>query len=230
MYKQLRGLEKGAEAFVGRYRLPLALASHEARRKGGATVVETIQAAITGFQFDCGRRMADLLEDIIVLVNGKRVLAAVLAARGFIELCAAAAYLEEGLVGRAVAGIRNQQDLDEVTSLLDTMRVGSTFDWERFLGTEERRRDLLEAYAKGDKEGVKPAHFRRNVETMLKVLDRRFAKVDPGRKGYAVAFHSMLSDICHPAVGGTMLYFDVGSPPGCCAIGAPLQIRDSRFA
>lgn len=41
-----------------------------------------------------------------------------------------------------MAGISSQQGLDEVTSLLDTMRVGSTFDWERFLGTEEKRRDL----------------------------------------------------------------------------------------
>lgn len=92
---------------LGRYRVPLTLASQEAMRRDGATVVETIQAAITGFQFDCGRRMADLLEDTIVLVNGKRVLAAVLAGRAFVELCAAAAYLEEGLISRARGG-RNQ--------------------------------------------------------------------------------------------------------------------------
>src|SRR5262249_33227918 len=74
--------------------------------------------------------------------------------------------------------------------------------------------ELLDAYAMHDKDRQRPAHFRRNVETMIEALDKRFGKVNPGDKGLAVLYHSMLSDICHPAIGGTMPYFDVGSPPG----------------
>jgi len=49
---------------------------------------------------------------------------------------------------------------------------------------------------------------------MVRVLDRRFAEVDPAEDGHALLYWSMLSDVCHPSVGGTLLHFDPNSLPG----------------
>lgn len=224
---QLQGLEEALQSFASAYRVPLRLASRETMKRMNAMTVEVIQAAITDFQFHCGRRMADLLEDIILLINQKRLLSALLATRAFVELCAAVAYLEEKVVGKLVSGIGSQAELNEATRVLDQMRVGGRFDWVRFLGKEEERIRLIEAYAKGDKKAKKPTVSQERVGTMIESLDKRFAKVNPAEGGHALLYYSMLSDMCHPAVGATMLYFDPASPPGW--LHYPGEMTDHAF-
>ena len=88
---------------------------------------------------------------------------------------------------------------------------GGRFDWVRWLLGGADVHALIAEYA-DEKAGPSPVPVK-NVLDFVRALDDAVAAEEPPR-GAIRAVYALLCDVCHPAVGGYMLYVAVPQPPG----------------
>ncbi|MFO0710812.1 MAG: hypothetical protein U0353_13280 [Sandaracinus sp.] len=209
-------LDHLAPTIAGVYLRSTRTASDAALEETGATLVEKLQVEITSIQTSLGRRAATLLCDTIALANQRRALAMMLTLRGFVELVAALVHFETRTTAKLAKGISTQAEMDELMAHLRRAGRGSRFDWQRWWMEGEDRKSLVEQYGKLKKpiDAPKPEVEQINVMTMIDHLDSEVSSLDPAAKGRVYLLYSMLSDMCHPAQGGDLLFADPSGPVG----------------
>jgi hypothetical protein len=162
-----------------------------------------------------GRRVADHLCDLLDALNRRRLLVAALTARAAIEACALAVYCDERTRALLAETPSGASHMGPLVTFLHRVIGGGRYDWEGSRSSSERQLEMLSAYARASsaKDAPEPPEARRafNVMTMLGVLDKKVAAAGarlgtPGGEGVVHSTHALLSDFCHPAVGGTVLY------------------------
>ncbi len=195
------------DAFASRIEVPVCSATVDA---DGKSLAKHIQGHLAAAHFLLGARMAELLSDLVVLLNGQRVASCALTGRAIIETAGAAITLEEHVKHTA-----HSQELDRrsrLRSLLGDLHrsiAGGRFDWTS-VGTGDVA--MLDAHRRSEPREPPEEQKAINVLTMVRKLDRRLHRrlahnPVPGVQGGAVlAVYSMLSDFCHPATGTVILH------------------------
>jgi hypothetical protein len=213
--ERFAGAEALVAGFTKNYLIGGRFANAETMRTMNASLVETLQAHISAAQVSAGRRIAALLVDTIDLVNRRRLLASMLTLRGFLELVASVVYFERRVVERLVTGLSTQEELDAVLDDFRRALQGSRFDWGRWWTGGASVTTLVEDYRNAKKGDLPTADIvQTNVATMIDHLEKAVTAVDPAAKGRVIMLYGMLSDMCHPAVGGDMLFVDPQAPAG----------------
>lgn len=192
-----------------------------------ATIIEVLQVQVGFFQVLAGKRVAELLAEIIHALNRRRLYVAALATRAFVETAAAVIYCEAKVSPALTSGIGTQEQLDELMAFLDQIATAGRFDWARWLPGGEPRESLKRDYANG----LDPRASRQqvNVMTMLKALDRRLTALSSESRGMIRLAYDILCDICHPSVGGYIFHLATASKPGWLAIGGEVTAEQLRW-
>ena len=205
-------------SFTKTHLVPWRVANAETARQMNATVVEAIQANVSAVQVSTGRRVATLLNDTVDLVNRRRLLASMLTLRAALELAASVVYFERRIVERLTKGISTQAELDALLEEVRRALQGGRFDWGRWWKGGADVAALVQEYRDAKKGAVPTAEIvQTNVVTMIDHLERAATDLDPAAKGRVTMLYGLLSDMCHPAAGGDMLFIDPGAPSGWVA-------------
>jgi hypothetical protein len=208
----LRELGEGVRKFLATYSVGLTIADDETVAAKGGTPEEAIQLRIAYIQVSLGRRLADLLASLIGHINGRRFLDAALNTRACMELAGALAYYERNLTSLLTAGISTPEQMSRFNEIVKQATKGGRFDWARWLLGGADARALVAEYADKDASPTSPVQVK-NVLNFIKALDDAVAAEEPP-SGVIRAVYALLCDICHPAVGGYMLYVADPQPPG----------------
>ena len=89
---------------------------------------------------------------------------------------------------------------------------GGRFDWARWLLGGADVSALVAEYADDGLKPTSPIPIKNAVD-FVKALDDSVSAEEPP-PGAIRAVYALLCDVCHPAVGGYMLYCAVPQPPG----------------
>lgn len=198
-------IERNTNELYRVYYLPTARIAHfETQKSGGATVIERVQAAISRFKVLTGKRLADHYVNLIESLNHRRLYSAALITRAIIEVTASVVYFDISIIPLLTRGIGSQQEMNEVTAVIEKHLFAGRFDWERWLKGGKYKDELKKEYAENEDE-PKPEIFQTNALTMIKHLDTRFSQKDTTSKGMVKLVYALLSDICHPAIGAHIL-------------------------
>lgn len=208
----LRELEEGVRKFWTIYSVGLTIADDETVAAMGGTAEESIQLRIAYIQVSLARRLTDLLVSLIDHINCVRLLDAVLSTRACLELAGALVYYETRINSLLTAGISKQEQMDQLNEIVTKATRGGRFDWVRWLVGGADVKVLVAEYGDEDARPTSPVQVK-NVLDFVKALDDAVATEEPPR-GAIRAVYALLSDMCHPAVGGYMLYVAVPQPPG----------------
>jgi len=214
----LHELEQGVRKFHTIYSVGLTVADDETFAAMGGTLEEGIQLRITYIQVSLARRLAALLVSLIDHINGVRLLDAALSTRACLELAGTLVYYERRISGLMTAGISTPHQMDRFNDMVRKATRGGRFDWFRWLSGGAELRALIAEYAV---EGAKPTSpvQGKNVTDFIDALDAAVAAEEPP-PGAIRAVYGLLCDLCHPAVGGYMLYVAVPQTRGRLTFGA----------
>lgn len=208
----LRQLEEGVQKFWKTYSVSLAVADDETFATESGTLEEAFQLRITFLQVSLARRLTALLVSLIDHINAMRLLDAALSTRACIELAGAIVYYEKRITALLTAGICTQEQMDRFNDIVEKAIRGGRFDWIRWVRGGADLQRLIREYA--DENANPTVRVRvKNVWDFVKCLDEAVATEEPPL-GTIRTVYALLSDICHPAVGGYMLYLSVPQPPG----------------
>ena len=149
-------------------------------------------------------RAASLLAAATRSLNDSRLLEFAFAGRGLLETAAAAAY-HSPLLAISADTIALPDDYD---ARLRAAVMGSRFDWREFSKDPATRSTFIERYdGAEDLQTLWPETAAVNVLTMLEALARWLQATGMEQARGVVFFnYSLLSDICHPALGSYILY------------------------
>jgi hypothetical protein len=208
----LRDLGEGVRKFWGTYSIGLTIADYQTVKAMGGTPEESTQLRLAYIQVSLGRRLADLLTSVVTHINGVRLLDAALATRACIELAGALVYYEKRITSLFTAGISTQAQMDRFNDIIKKTTRGGRFDWVRWFLRGADLQALIAEYADEKATPTSPVQAK-NVLDFIKALDESIAAEEPP-PGLTRAVYALLCDMCHPAVGGYMLYIAVPQPPG----------------
>ena len=178
----------------------------------GGTPEEAIQLRIAYVQASLARRLADLLVSLIDHINRSRLLDAALSTRACLELSGAIVYYESRITSLFSAAISKQEQMNRVNEILKKATRGGRFDWVRWLLGGADMQALVAEYADENARPTSPVQVK-NVLDFVNALDDAVAAEDPP-PGAIRTVYALLCEICHPAVGGYMLYVAVPQPTG----------------
>lgn len=208
----LRELEEGVRKFWKAYSVGLTIADDETFAAESGTLEEAFQLRITLLQVSLARRLAELLVSLIAHINAMRLLDAALSTRACIELAGAIVYYEKRITTLLTDGIFTQEQMDRFNDIIEKATRGGRFDWIRWFRSGADLKTLITEYANENASPTSPIRAK-NVLDFVKALDESVSTEEPP-PGTIRAVYGLLSDICHPAVGGYMLYISVPQPPG----------------
>lgn len=208
----LRELEEGVRKFWARYSVGLTIADEETVAAMGGTPEEMIQMRIAYIQVSLARRLADLLVSLLSHINNIRLLDAALNTRACLELSGALVYYEKRITSLLTAGISTQEQIDRFNDLVKKATQGGRFDWARWFLNGADVQTLIAEYADANARSTSPVQVK-NVLDFVNSLDESVGAEEAPR-GTIRAVYGLLCDICHPAVGGYMLYVAVPQPSG----------------
>ena len=208
----LRELEEGVRKFWTSYSVGLTVADDETAAAMGGTLEEAIQLRIAYIQVSLARRLADLLVSLIGHINGVRLLDAALSTRACLELAGALVYYERRITSLVTAGISTQEQMDRLNDVVKKATRGGRFDWVRWFIKGADLQALIAEYADENARPTAPVQVK-NVLDFVKALDESVAAEEPP-PGAIRAVYGLLCDMCHPAVGGYMVYVAVPQPLG----------------
>ena len=126
-------------------------------------------------------------------------------------------YYETRLRKLLVAGIRTADEMTRFQDVIDKATRGGRFDWSRWLAEPPDIQRLAAEYAINTARPSSPVQVK-NVCDFVDALDSSVARSEPP-PGVIKAAYALLCDVCHPAVGGWMLYARPGEP-GWLSFGA----------
>jgi hypothetical protein len=214
----LHELEEGVRKFHTIYSVGLTVADDETFAAMGGTLEESIQLRITYIQVSLARRLAALLVSLIDHINGVRLLDAALSTRACLELAGALVYYEQRITALMTTGVSTPHEMDRLNDIVRKATRGGRFDWVRWLSGGADLQALIAEYAV---EGAKPRSPMqgKNVTDFIDALDSAVAAEEPP-PGAIRAVYALLCDLCHPAVGGYMLYVSLPQFPGQLTFGA----------
>lgn len=160
--------------------------------------------------------MASTYCDSVDSLARRRLHLASLALRAYLELTGAHLYFEQRLTKRLVDGVSTQEQMDEVNGLLRVGVLGGRFDWSPFFQGGDPMEQLIAEYAKAKDHEHEPSQDIRQKSPAVFVseVEKHFAKQWPMHKGKIRAIYAMLSDICHPSVGGDLFFAEISQQPG----------------
>jgi hypothetical protein len=212
----LAQVERNAENFVRHYCVPSRLPTPELRRALNAETIHHVWTDLAALQIAYGRRLATMYCDSVDCVGRRRLHLASLALRAYLELTGVLIYFEQRLTRRLVDGVASQAQMDELNELLRVGVLGGRFDWAPFFQGGARMDQLIAAYAKAKDHEHEPAQAVRQKSTgaYIAEVDKHFGKRWPEHQGKVRAVYAMLSDICHPSVGGDLFFAEVPQQPG----------------
>lgn len=208
----LQELEKGVRKFWNTYSVGLTVADDETFAAESGTLEEAFQLRITFLQVSLARRLTALLVSLIDHINAMRLLDAALSTRACIELAGAIVYYEKRITALLTAGISTQEQMERFNDIVQKAIRGGRFDWIRWVRGGADLQTLITEYADENANPTSPIRVK-NVLDFVKCLDESVATEEPP-PGTIRTVYALLSDICHPAVGGYMLYLSVPQPPG----------------
>ena len=165
-----------------------------------------IFALMGNFQLSYGRRAALCYVDSINLINERRLIPAALCLRAFMETTGAIALYTSKIVDILKEQVSTAEDWQQIMELLFQAIRGGRFDWMEYIFTGED--DLLRQYAKAKSvkdEPVKKLQVQRSTAAFINSLEKWSSRRDPELAGRMKMVYAMLSDICHPSIGGDVL-------------------------
>jgi hypothetical protein len=155
-----------------------------------------------------GKRIAELIGELVPSVNGGRLAAAALLVRAALETTALLVGTEQKMTEALEAGVR-LSNLPQELSPLFKATGGTRFLWEEYLATPDV---LLAQYGKGKKSEkdrqVPEQSAATNVITLLQKLDRFLAESKGIPAGFVMLHYDLLSEFCHPNRGAFGIYGD----------------------
>lgn len=152
-----------------------------------------------------GRRLAILYCDAIESINRRRLHLAALALRAIVELAGAIIYYERRVLKLLGSGIGSQEQRDRLEDLFRFALEGSRFRWNQF--SVEEFLGLLGEYARASdhEHEPKPDRLQKSSAAFVAEVERQAAVRWPQRKGSVRLVYALLSDMCHPSLGGNVL-------------------------
>lgn len=212
----LSQVEQKAEQFSMHYCVPSALPTPELRRTLGAETLHHVWTELAALQIAYGRRLATVYCDAVEAISRRRLLLASLALRAYLELTGALTHFEQRLTRRLVEGVSTQEQMDEVNKLLRVGLLGGRFDWEPFLRGGSAMDQLIDHYAKAKDHEHEPSQavVQKSSGTFVAELEKQIGKHWPAHKGKVRALYAILSDMCHPSVGGDLLFAEIPQRAG----------------
>jgi hypothetical protein len=208
----LRELEEGVRKFQTTYSLGLTISDDDTVKAMGGTLEEAIQLRIAYIQTSLARRLTDLLVGLIGHINDARLLEAALNTRACMELAGALVYYERQLTSLLTTGISTPAQMAQFNEVVKKATKGGRFDWARWLLGGADIHVLVAEYADASAKPTSPVQIK-NALDFVKALDDSVAAEEPP-PGAIRAAYALLCDVCHPAVGGYMLYLAVPQPAG----------------
>lgn len=208
----LQELEEGVRKFWNTYSVGLTVADDETFAAESGTLEEAFQLRITFLQVSLARRLTALLVSLIDHINAMRLLDAALSTRACIELAGAIVYYEKRITALLTAGISTQKQMERFNDIVQKAIRGGRFDWIRWVRGGADLQTLITEYADENANSTSPIRVK-NALDFVKCLDESVATEEPP-PGIIRTVYGLLSDICHPAVGGYMLYLSIPQPPG----------------
>jgi len=182
--------------------------------RDGGSLIDLFRAELLRFHLLQGRRIAEHLADFVCEFNRRRLLACTLALRAVLEVSAALGYYVAKFEAMLPDGEWSDEVCDEFVKLLDKAVRGSRFDWGRWASDGSDRQNLRDAYDawRQIKDGKKkreaeptPELTQVNVQTMVEHLANEMGSHPRCGKGYVETTYCLLSDMCHPSVGATLV-------------------------
>ncbi len=162
--------------------------------------------------------------DAVDALSRRRLHLAALALRAYVELTGALLHFDRRLSALLTKGIRNQDDMTKLHNLLKQGLTGGRFDWTAYAKGGADMERLLRDYASAKNHDDEPTQSVRQKSTgaFVEALEIDVAKRWPPHAGKVRAIYAMLSDICHPSVGGDLFFVDVPQKEDCIShLGEP---------
>lgn len=209
----LAQVERNAQQFSDHY---CVASTFPAQQDPSIPVVQQLWTDIAALQISYGRRLATMYCDSVDSLGRGRLHLAALGLRAFLELTGALLVFEQRITKRLLAGVGEQQELEEVNQLLRVGILGGRFHWAPFAQGGGAMDQLVTDYAKAKKDEDEPTQDVRQKSTAAFVaeLEKVFARHWPEHKGKVRVLYAVLSDICHPSLGGDLLFVDLSQSVG----------------
>lgn len=223
----LHEFQEGVQKFWATYSVGIMIAADETVVVEGGTIEESFQLRLTYVQVSLARRLTELLVNLVDHINNIRLLDAALGLRACLELAGALVYYEKRLMSLLTSGISTQEQMDRFNDIIKKATRGGRFDWDRWFLQGADLQALIAEYADENTKPTSPIPVK-NVFDFIKALDESIATEEPPR-GIIRAVYGLLSDICHPAVGGYMIYAAVPQTPGYLQFEAHPNIKMSSW-
>lgn len=201
----LRGFYEWVDSMNATFVAPHTALSEQGMIAAKYQIPQIGRGVMEWYQRVVGLRATHLLNECVHALNENRMYSFVLTARALIEMGAGVAHYLAVLSDHADAFAKDPGRVLDFIKTLDTAITGSRFQWSDFTKGGTEREALREKYAKRMK--VESATGPANVMTMIEKLERRLSAAECG--GTAAMIHAMLSDVCHPAVGGNLLLWSL---------------------
>jgi len=209
--KSFRDVEAAVDCFhrdyyESSYEIPML----ERIEKDGGSLLDVFQSQLLLFHVLQSRRIAEHLADLICEFNQRRLLACSLTLRAVLEVIAAINYYVAEVEKTLPNGPLSADVCEEFIRLLDMMNRGSRFDWSRWALEGEERQCLQKGYESWFQSGRKtkaptPEFEQINVMTMIDRLARAVGNRPEIGQGRIHLWYAKLSDMCHPALGATII-------------------------
>jgi hypothetical protein len=217
--KLLSGLdevERNAASYVREYCVASDMPGHTELKRLKGTLLPALATHLASLQGTYGRRLATCYVDAIDAIGRRRLHLAALALRAYMELCGALVYFEQRIGKCLTRGIATQAELDELMELFRTAINGGRFQWEAFHLGGEAIEDLKSRYAAATSTEKEPVTVQRQKSTaaFIAALDASLAAIASRHKGAVKMGYALLSDTCHPSVGGDMWFADIPQVAG----------------
>jgi hypothetical protein len=218
--QSLGELQKAVAAFHGSYRAGYSMADDDTLQTNGATAIEAIQSRLGYIQTSHARRLTALLSSLVDHVNARRLLDCALAARAAMEFAGSLAFYERKL--RQVFDPKSApvHQVEALTTIVDSAIRGGRFDWAPFIKGGADLKALVSEYSKKDSKPAAPPVSVKNTLDFVTALEESVVAQESSNAGAARTLYAVLCDICHPAVGGHLLYVAVPQRPGWVTFGA----------
>jgi SEC-C motif-containing protein len=209
-------VERHAAAFVQNYCVASDLPGRSMLAGFKGTLLPALATYLASLQMTYGRRLATTYVDAVDAIARRRLHLASLALRAYIELSGALVYYERRIAACLMRGIGTQPQLDEVVSLFDAAINGGRFPWEAYYLGGEAAEKLKEQYAAARSTDKEPAAVLRqkSVAAFVAEADAALASLVPRHRGAVKMIYALLSDTCHPSVGGDSWFAEVPQVEG----------------
>jgi len=209
----LAQVERNAQQFAEHYCVASAF---PAQQDPSLPVIERIWTDIAALQLSYGRRLATLYCDAVDSLARGRLHLTALALRAYLELTGALLLFEQRITKRLSAGVGEQAELEELNQLLRVGILGGRFQWAPFVQGGAAMDQLVAEYAKAKRDEDEPTQDvrQKSTATFVAEVERAFSKHWQAHKGKVRVLYAILSDICHPSLGGDLLFIELPQSVG----------------